>query len=63
MEPSNPITNDGPIFFEFSTMGGLKLDSSQTELEGEMEILDTVVLKWDFTGRFQFDVLAFLTTF
>ena len=38
IEPSNNITQTGPIVFEFGTGGGEKWDSNFTELETEYEI-------------------------
>ena len=38
IEPSEPINDTGPIRFEFGTFSGQKLDSSCTELEGDVEI-------------------------
>ena len=39
IEPSNNITQTGPIVFEFETSGGEKFDSNFTEVETHYEIL------------------------
>lgn len=40
IEPSNNVSQTGPIVFEFETSGGEKFDSNFTELETHYEILD-----------------------
>ena len=41
IQPSQPITDDGPIIFEYSSHGGMYVDGDFTELQGELEIINT----------------------
>ena len=37
IEPNESINDTGPIRYEFSTAGGIRLDPNFTEIEGDLE--------------------------
>ena len=45
IEANESINDTGPIRFEFSTVGGSRLDPNFTELEGDLEIWDVATNK------------------